>query len=209
MAWLRAIGAALVQIGRDGDVLAHSVPYGYDGHPIRRAQALAVTNGLDVAIARELIAGKLDGHRRNLVRLGAELRGFDALRTAIGSAGSIENIRVIEANAAALYFSSFGEVSIRFRERDRERIPARWLRCDSRASVLTGAPRAATSPMNAMRNYLLRAWNRKRVSRCSLRGSIRRWACSMPISATAIRSHSMPWSQCARTWTPFCLTSSK
>ena len=154
MAWLRAIGAALVQIGRDGDVLTHSVPYGYDGHPIRRAQALAVTNGLDVAIARELIAGKLDGHRRNLVRLGAELGGFDALRTAIGSAGSIENIRVIEANAAALYFSSFGEVSIRFRERDRERIPARWLRCDSRASVLTGAPRAATSPMNAMRNYL-------------------------------------------------------
>ncbi len=34
------------------------------------------------------------------------------------------------------------------------RIPARWLRCDSRASVLTGAPRAATSPINAMRNYL-------------------------------------------------------
>ena len=46
LAWLRAIGAALVQIGRDGEVLAHSVPYGYDGHPIRRAQALAVTNGL-------------------------------------------------------------------------------------------------------------------------------------------------------------------
>jgi len=30
----------------------------------------------------------------------------------------------------------------------------RWLRCDSRASVLTGAPRAATSPVNALRNYL-------------------------------------------------------
>ena len=37
-----------MQIGRDGEVLAHSVPYGYDGHPIRRAQALAVTNGLDL-----------------------------------------------------------------------------------------------------------------------------------------------------------------
>ena len=48
LAWLRAIGAALVQIGRDGEVLAHSVPFGYDGHPIRRAQALAVTNGLDL-----------------------------------------------------------------------------------------------------------------------------------------------------------------
>ena len=154
LAWLRAIGAALVQIGRDGEVLAHSVPYGYDGHPIRRAQALAVTNGLDLAIARELIASKLDGQRRILVRLGADLREFDKLRAAIDAADSIERVRVIEANAAALYFPAWRDVRIRFRERDLARIPARWLRCDSRASVLTGAPRAATSPINAMRNYL-------------------------------------------------------
>jgi CRISP-associated protein Cas1 len=154
LAWLRAIGAALVQIGRDGEVLAHSVPFGYDGHPIRRAQALAVTNGLDLAIARELIAGKLDGQRRILVRLGADLREFDKLRAALDAADSIERVRVIEANAAALYFPAWRDVRIRFRERDLARIPARWLRADSRASVLTGAPRAATSPINAMRNYL-------------------------------------------------------
>ncbi len=154
LAWLRAIGAALVQIGRDGEVLAHSVPFGYDGHPIRRAQALAVTNGLDLAIARELIAAKLDGQRRVLVRLGADLREFDRLRAAIDAADPIERVRVIEANAAALYFAAWRGVQIRFRERDLARIPARWLRADSRASVLTGAPRAATSPINAMRNYL-------------------------------------------------------
>jgi hypothetical protein len=43
---------------------------------------------------------------------------------------------------------------MRFRERDVARIPARWLRTHSRASLLTGAPRAATSPLNSMRNYL-------------------------------------------------------
>jgi CRISP-associated protein Cas1 len=154
LAWLRAIGAALVQIGGDGEVLAHSVPYGYDGHPIRRAQALAVTSGLDLAIARELIASKLDGQRRILVRLGAELREFDKLRASLPSADSIERVRLIEANAAALYFPAWRDVRIRFGTRDLARIPARWLRCDSRASVLTGAPRAATSPINAMRNYL-------------------------------------------------------
>jgi CRISPR-associated endonuclease Cas1 len=154
LAWLRAIGAAMVQIGRDGEVLAHSVPFGYDGHPIRRAQALAVTNGLDLAIARELIAGKLDGQHRILVRLDADLREFDKLRVSLASADSIERVRVIEANAAALYFPAWRDVRIRFRERDLPRMPARWLRCDSRASVLTGAPRAATSPINAMRNYL-------------------------------------------------------
>jgi CRISPR-associated endonuclease Cas1 len=154
LSWLRAIGAALVQIGRNGEVLAHSVPYGYDGHPIRRAQALAVTNGLDLAIARDLIAGKLDGQRRILVRLGADLREHDKLRVAVNAADSIERVRVIEANAAAGYFASWCAVRMRFRPRDCSRIPARWLRADSRASLLTGAPRAATSPINAMRNYL-------------------------------------------------------
>jgi CRISPR-associated endonuclease Cas1 len=154
LSWLRAIGAALVQIGRDGEVLAHSVPFGYDGHPIRRAQALAVTNGLDLTIARELIADKLDGQHRILVRLGADLREFDKTRGLLASADSIERVRVIEASAAAMYFPAWRDVQIRFRERDLARIPARWLRCDSRASVLTGAPRAATSPINSMRNYL-------------------------------------------------------
>ena len=155
LAWLRAIGAALVQIGRDGDVLAHSVPFGYDGHPIRRAQALAATNGLDVTIARELIADKLDGQRRILVRLGADLREFNKLRALLASADSIERVRVIEANAAALYFPAWRDVRIRFQDRDLARIPTRWLRCDSRASVLTGASRASTSPLNSLRNYLL------------------------------------------------------
>ena len=104
LAWLRAIGAALVQIGRDGEVLAQSVPFGYEGHPIRRAQALAVTNSLDLTIARELVAGKLDGQRRILVRLAADLREFDKVRALLDAADSIERVRVIEGNAAALYF---------------------------------------------------------------------------------------------------------
>jgi CRISPR-associated endonuclease Cas1 len=143
-----------VQIGRDGEVLAHSVPLGYDGHPIRRAQALAVTNGLDLAIVRELIAEKLDGQRRILVRLSADLREFDKLRATLDAADSIERVRVIEGTTAGLYFSAWRDVRMRFRERDLARIPARWLRADSRASVLAAAPRAATSPINAMRNYL-------------------------------------------------------
>ena len=63
-------------------------------------------------------------------------------------------MRVIEATAAGFYFGAWRDVRIRFRERDLPRIPARWMRADSRASVLTGAPRAATSPINSMRNYL-------------------------------------------------------
>ena len=154
LAWLRGLGAALVQIGHDGEVLTHSMPFSYNGHPIRRAQALAVTNGLDLIIARDLIASKLENQRRILVRLGADLREFDKSRAAIVQAQYIDRVRTIEANAAAVYFACWKNVRMRFRERDVARIPARWLRTDTRASLLTGAPRAATSPINALRNYL-------------------------------------------------------
>ena len=42
---------------------------------------------------------------------------------------------------------------MRLRGRDLARVPARWARYDSRASILTGAPRAATNPVNALLNY--------------------------------------------------------
>ena len=50
-------------------------------------------------------------------------------------------------------FRAWKSVQIRFRERDLARIPPRCLQADSRA-VPTGTPRAATSPINALRNYL-------------------------------------------------------
>ena len=155
LAWLRAIGAALVQLAPDGALLAHSIPFGYQGHPIRRAQALAVTNGLDIALARDLIAPKMDGQRANLVRLQAkDLRGFDRLREALNDASTIDNVRLCEAKAAAIYWNAWSDVSIRLRGRDLARVPARWTRYGSRASILTGAPRAATNPVNALLNYL-------------------------------------------------------
>jgi len=155
LAWLRAIGAALVHLGPDGAVLAHSVPFGYDGLPIRRAQALAIATGLDVILARDLIRRKLDGQRANLARLGGrDLRTFDSVREALGRVGTIDEVRLVEAKAAALYWNAWSSVPIRFTGRDLARIPARWARYDSRASILTGAPRAATNPVNALLNYL-------------------------------------------------------
>jgi len=153
LAWLRAIGATLVQLSPSGDVLAHSVPFGYEGQPIRRAQALAVATGLDVEVARGLIARKLTGQRANLSRLRVNLQGFDTLCEALEHADSIEQVRVCEAQAAAIYWNAWSSVPIRLRDRDLARIPARWARYDSRASILTGAPRAATNPVNALLNY--------------------------------------------------------
>ena len=155
LAWLRAIGAALIHLSADGHVLTHSVPFGYDGHPIRRAQALAIATGLDVDLARDLIHRKLDGQRANLVRLRvADLRSFDAMREALDRAASIDEIRLCEAKAAAIYWNAWSAVPIRLRGRDLARVPVKWTRYDSRASALTNGPRAATNPINALLNYV-------------------------------------------------------
>lgn len=154
IAWMRAIGAALVHLSPDGALLAHSAPFGYGGHPIRRAQALAPSTGLDVTLARYLIAQKLDGQRKNLTRVReADVTTFDRLREALDRATTIENVRICEAQAAALYWNAWSGVSLRLRGRDLARMPAHWARYASRASVLTGAPRAATNPVNALLNY--------------------------------------------------------
>ena len=155
LAWLRAIGAGLIHLSADGDVLTHSVPYGYDGHPIRRAQALAIATGLDIDLARDLIHRKLDGQRANLVRLRvADLRSFDAIREALDGAASIDKIRLSEAKAAAIYWNAWSAVPIRLRGPDAARVPVKWTRHDSRASALTNGPRAATNPINALLNYV-------------------------------------------------------
>lgn len=90
-AWLRAIGAAFVQIGRDGELLAHSIPFGYDGLPIRRAQAIATKNGFDLTLARDLIGRKLEGQHRNLARLNGDLRRGSPNRSA-GRGDSLERL---------------------------------------------------------------------------------------------------------------------
>src|SRR5580704_18647091 len=155
LAWLRAIGAALVHLSPDGQVLTHSVPFGYDGHPIRRAQGLAIANGLGIDLARDLIGRKLDGQRANLMRLRVtDLHAFDALRKGLDRMTSTEDVRLCEAKAAALYWHAWSHVPIRLRGKDLPRIPAKWTRYDSRASMLTNAPRAATNPVNALLNYL-------------------------------------------------------
>ena len=154
LAWLRAIGAALVHLSADGQPLTHTVPFGYEGL-IRRSQALAIANGLDVDLARDLIRRKLDGQRANLVRLRAsDLRGFDAMHQALDAAATIDQIRLCEARAAAVYWNAWTNVEIRLRTRDLARVPAKWTRYESRKSTLTGAPRAATNPVNSLLNYV-------------------------------------------------------
>lgn len=73
-----------------------------------------------------------------------------ALHVAVGR----DEIRVAEARAAASYWSAWSAVPVTFARRDAATVPAHWRTFGTRSSPLTGAPRLAATPANALLNYL-------------------------------------------------------
>jgi len=155
--WLSDIGAGFVQIDSDGRVLAAAGPTGLQDARLRRAQAQAVENGQGLAIAKELVRQKLAGQRALLDRLP---NGADAKTIVQKAAGridgvkGIERLRSIEAEAALVYWGAWAKVCVQFARRDAARIPEHWRSFGRRASLVTGNPRKATNPANAILNYL-------------------------------------------------------
>ena len=155
--WLADQDAAFVMLDRDGSVLTTTGPVRPTDARLRRAQALAHHTGTALQIARELIGRKLDAQEK-LARGGlnnceaAETIG--SFRTAISSAETIEAIRLIEARGAYAYWGAWNNLPINFPRTDLRRVPDHWRVFRNRVSPLTGSPRLATNPVNAMLNYL-------------------------------------------------------
>jgi hypothetical protein len=75
-------------------------------------------------------------------------------REAIPSAQSIKAIRQLESRAAYVYWGAWNNLSINFPKSDLRRVPDHWRTFRNRVSPLTGSPRLAANPLNAMLNYL-------------------------------------------------------
>lgn len=152
--WLRDIGAACVHIDADGSVVTTSVINPPDDARLRRAQALATTNGAALPIARRLLNLKLTGQRDVLRGCFGRDGDFDSWLPQIDNSESLLALRTIEANAALDYWGHWKSVEIQFARRDAPIIPTHWKQFTGRTSELTGSPRRATSPTNALLNYL-------------------------------------------------------
>jgi CRISPR-associated endonuclease Cas1 len=154
--WLHDIGAALVQIDADGKLLFASSPRSETYSQIRRAQALAAFNGTGVSIAKGLLAPKLSGQARIARNLGqgeAEKAILDRLQR-LDEAKAIGSLKNEEAQAASVYWRAWSDVPVRFARRDAAKVPLHWRTFGQRLSPLTGSPRSAANPANAMLNYL-------------------------------------------------------
>jgi hypothetical protein len=67
---------------------------------------------------------------------------------------SITTIRLIELQAARAYWSAWSTLPINFPKNDLSRVPDHWRTFGTRVSPLTGSPRLAANPPNAILNYL-------------------------------------------------------
>ena len=151
------MGAAFVMLDRRGKVLAVTGPVAPSDAKLRRAQALALGNGTALKISKELISQKLAGQEllvRDMLHDSATADAIARFRDELPSAESIERVRLIEAQAAKLYWQAWSDVPIRWPRKDERRVPEHWKRFGSRISPLTHSPRLAASPPNALLNLL-------------------------------------------------------
>jgi len=155
--WLAAQDAAFLLLDRDGSVLAVSGPVGPSDARLRRAQSLAHHSGVAVQIAGQLISQKLEGQQmiaRDILRDLTVAQTIASFRGSLESAKSIQDIRQIESQAAQAYWSAWRDLPVNFPTADLDRVPQHWRTFGTRKSPITGSPRLAVNPANAMLNYL-------------------------------------------------------
>ncbi|MFZ0334446.1 MAG: CRISPR-associated endonuclease Cas1 [Candidatus Acidiferrales bacterium] len=155
--WLADQDASFVMLDRKGSVLATTGPVRPSDARLRRAQALAYRSEVGLQISQELLDQKLVAQER-LIREKFHDTGVAAqiasAREKLPSANSIDDLRFFESQAAKAYWGAWRNVPIMFAKADLRRVPDHWLKFGLRASPLTGSPRLAVNPPNAMLNYL-------------------------------------------------------
>lgn len=172
--WLADIGASFVILDRSGKVSLVTGPTASSDARLRRAQALALGNGVGLEISRALIDAKLEGQERVARERLNDLptaRAIAALRERLPESDSVGSIRSIEAHAAVSYFAAWRDIPVLWPKIDLRRVPAHWLTVGNRHSPLSGGPRLAITPVHAMLNYcfgLLQAEARLAISAIGL-----------------------------------------
>jgi CRISPR-associated protein Cas1 len=155
--WLADQDAAFVMLDRDGSVLATTGPVRPSDARLRRSQSLAYQSGVALRIARELISQKLAAQEQLVREKLCDSSAADTIAQALAAvttAVAIPSIRQFEAQAAQAYWSAWRMVPVVFPQRDARRVPDHWRGFGIRKSPLTGSPRLAVNPPNAMLNYL-------------------------------------------------------
>jgi CRISPR-associated endonuclease Cas1 len=154
--WLADQEASFLMLERDGKILLNTGPAHSSDARLRRAQGLALTNGVALKISRDLISTKLEGQAmviREVMHRPDAASAISQFRFDLAAADTFDRIRLFESQAARVYWSAWSAIPILYPREDIARIPEHWKTFGQRVSVLTGSPRLATNPPNAILNY--------------------------------------------------------
>ena len=155
--WLHDTGAAFVHLDTSGELIAATVADGADLAGLRRVQALAPDTPAGLEVARHVLSEKVRGQAAVADELDAAEHVHDALHRGLSE---IEDGRTLaalldaERAAAKLYWEAWSGITARFPRAGIARLPEHWRTFGQRASLITGGPRTATNPENAILNYL-------------------------------------------------------
>jgi len=155
--WLADQDASFVMLDRDGSVLATTGPVRSSDAKLRRSQSLSISNGTGLRIARDLISKKLSGQEQVARHKLLDSSTADIIaryEAELPQADSLSTIRLIESQAARAYWSAWSTLPVNFPKSDLARVPEHWQTFGARVSPLTGSPRLAANPANAILNYL-------------------------------------------------------
>jgi CRISPR-associated endonuclease Cas1 len=155
--WLADQHVAFVMLDLRGKLLAVTGPVSSSDAKLRRAQALAIGNGVALKVSKELISQKLTGQAtlvRDMLSDSGASDVIERFRNALSSADAIESVRLIEAQAAKVYWQAWSELPVRWARKDERRVPEHWKSFGSRISPLTHSPRLAANPPNALLNFV-------------------------------------------------------
>jgi CRISPR-associated endonuclease Cas1 len=155
--WLTDQKAAFVMLDRNGSNLAISCPVYPSDARLRRAQGLADTNDTGLRIVRELISQKLLGQEKVARYKLCNIRVAESIaeiRKRIGSTYTKQEFLSLEAHAASAYWSAWKNLPVDFPKTSLPRVPNHWRTFGPRISSLSGSPRLAVNPGNAILNYL-------------------------------------------------------
>ena len=142
---------------RDGSVLAVTGPVRASDARLRRAQALANENGIALEISKGLIRQKLSAQEQLAREKLKDSKAGDLIaanQSAVDEAQTIQALRLSESRAAHAYWSAWRNVPVIFPKNELRRVPDHWRTFGTRVSPLTGSPRLAVNPHNAILNYL-------------------------------------------------------
>lgn len=155
--WLADQKISFAMLERDGAVLLNTGPLAATDTRMRRAQACAQHSPIAIDIVRHLIDLKLTG-QESLVRMKLQNASAADLiarhRSYLAQAGSIDELRICEANGAAAYWTAWQNVTVQYPKTDLPRVPDHWRTFGTRRSPISDTSRRAPNPINAILNYL-------------------------------------------------------